>query len=221
MQAIYNQYSILVQEANRNPASFRGVYITPRKTDASIWDGIVFVRSGLYSQGIFRFLIEFPKHYEGVSVYPRLVFTTRLYHPLIPQSHEVLPRSMFTHEHTSSEPHVKQIVSFIHCLFELTNITSQSAVNSRVWSEYQTYLSEKDTTPLEDIPFVLKVRQCVQESIDGAYDADSKCMIKPDRNVDVSRFRTLLLKHSQSEEPMEWDRIFNTKFIELFKKIED
>ena len=46
-----------------------------------VWHGVIFIRSGIYKGGKFKFLFEFPKDFPKKR--PNIRFTQKVYHPLI------------------------------------------------------------------------------------------------------------------------------------------
>lgn len=60
-----------------------GVYLFPHNTDIRQLFGVIFVRKGLYSDGIFRFKITLPPEYNSPGTCPAVVFTPPIFHPLV------------------------------------------------------------------------------------------------------------------------------------------
>ncbi|KAJ5091227.1 hypothetical protein NUU61_006097 [Penicillium alfredii] len=58
-----------------------GVYVTLAPGDPTLWNGVIFVRSGPYASAILRFQIRFPDTYPDLP--PLVTFTTDVFHPLI------------------------------------------------------------------------------------------------------------------------------------------
>ena len=56
------EYRLLQKNGPHN-----GVYIIPSSKSALIWFGVIFVRSGPYMNGIFKFRIHIPHDYPGKS----------------------------------------------------------------------------------------------------------------------------------------------------------
>ena len=70
----------------------RGLYILPREKDIFTWDGILFVSSGAWSEGIFKFSLKICPQYgrflclmkrSNNGAIPIVSFVTPLYHPYI------------------------------------------------------------------------------------------------------------------------------------------
>ena len=60
-----------------------GVYLFPHNTDIRQLFGVIFVRKGLYSGGIFRFKITLPPEYNSSGSCPHVAFTPPIFHPLV------------------------------------------------------------------------------------------------------------------------------------------
>ena len=62
-----------------------GVYLMPCSSlhDIRTLHGVIFVRRGLYREGIFRFVMTLPAEYNDINTHPSIVFTPSIYHPLI------------------------------------------------------------------------------------------------------------------------------------------
>lgn len=61
--SISNQYRYLETQK----ADLHGLYVLPRENDIFTWDGIVFVSSGVWEEGIFKFSLKIAKECEMSS----------------------------------------------------------------------------------------------------------------------------------------------------------
>ena len=61
----------------------QGMFVVPAIRSLHLWHGIVFIRSGIYQGGVFRFTIEIPVNYPLAA--PKIVFCCSIFHPLINQ----------------------------------------------------------------------------------------------------------------------------------------
>ena len=57
---ISNQYKQL--DAIRK--DIQGLYVLPRENDPYTWDGVIFVSTGVWEEGIFKFTLQIPKGYS-------------------------------------------------------------------------------------------------------------------------------------------------------------
>ena len=55
----------------------------PQLDDIRKLDGVIFLRRGLYRDGVFRFQMTLPHNYNGWNSHPRIVFTPPIFSPLI------------------------------------------------------------------------------------------------------------------------------------------
>ncbi|KAJ5161940.1 hypothetical protein N7492_007332 [Penicillium capsulatum] len=58
-----------------------GVYVSLAPGDPTLWNGVIFVRSGPYASAVLRFQIRFPDIYPDLP--PLVTFGTDVFHPLI------------------------------------------------------------------------------------------------------------------------------------------
>jgi len=76
------EYSILAEYNELRKQKLPGVYVIPSAKSALHWHGVLFVRQGLYQEGIFRFSVQIPESYpDGES--PRVIFDPPVFHPVI------------------------------------------------------------------------------------------------------------------------------------------
>lgn len=60
-----------------------GVYLLPEFEDIRRLHGVIFVRRGLYRNGIFRFVMTLPKMYNSLNTHPEIIFNPPIFNPLI------------------------------------------------------------------------------------------------------------------------------------------
>ena len=60
-----------------------GVFLMPQFDDIRRLDGVIFLRRGLYRDGVFRFQMSLPHDYNGWNSHPRIIFNPPIYNPLI------------------------------------------------------------------------------------------------------------------------------------------
>lgn len=67
------------------------MYIVPQYDNITIWHGVIFIREGLYKDGIFKFEIKIPNEFPNEP--PVVQFFTQVYHPLINKETNILDLS--------------------------------------------------------------------------------------------------------------------------------
>ncbi len=60
-----------------------GVYLMPEFDNIRKLHGVIFLRRGLYRDGIFRFLITLPMEYNDSNTHPEIFFNPPIYNPLV------------------------------------------------------------------------------------------------------------------------------------------
>ncbi|KAJ6235666.1 protein crossbronx-related [Anaeramoeba flamelloides] len=58
-----------------------GIYVLPDLSDILQWNGVIFLRHGKYSSGVFQFKINFPRSFPNDP--PSVIFQTNPFHPQI------------------------------------------------------------------------------------------------------------------------------------------
>lgn len=60
-----------------------GVYMLPETNNIRVLHGAIFVRRGLYADGVFRFRMDLPEAYNGLNTHPKITFTPPIFNPFI------------------------------------------------------------------------------------------------------------------------------------------
>ena len=60
-----------------------GVYLMPCLDDNHELHGVIFLRRGLYRNGVFRFKVNLPRAYNSFNTHPQITFTPPLFNPLV------------------------------------------------------------------------------------------------------------------------------------------
>jgi len=59
----------------------KGLYLAPHPTDSNRWEGVLFVRHGIFKPAVLRFTLTFPSTYPHRA--PDIAISTEIFHPLI------------------------------------------------------------------------------------------------------------------------------------------
>lgn len=81
---LMQQYTVLLEFQRMLDCLPSGMYVSPSHTSILAWHGIVFVRTGPYRGGIFKFQLDLPEEYPEFP--PSLHFITDVFHPMIEPS---------------------------------------------------------------------------------------------------------------------------------------
>ena len=80
------------------------------------WFGIIFIRQGIYQEGIFRFKILIPENYPDGDC-PRVLFEHPVFHPLVDtETHELDVKRGF-HKWRRNVNHIWQVLLYMRKCF--------------------------------------------------------------------------------------------------------
>ncbi|KAJ8920777.1 hypothetical protein NQ315_004918 [Exocentrus adspersus] len=157
---IYRQeYLILAEYKMVYSENIQGIYVIPSKESSLRWFGVIFVRSGPYEDGIFRFNILLDDDFPD-SEHPKVAFQSGMFHPVIdPISNELSLASAFP-KWDKNEQHLWQVLKYIQWIFYNMEASVAHAVNQEAAELYRTNQNN----------FIAKARETVNFSRDHLYD---------------------------------------------------
>uniref|UniRef100_A0A3B4Y5R1 Akt interacting protein n=1 Tax=Seriola lalandi dorsalis TaxID=1841481 RepID=A0A3B4Y5R1_SERLL len=111
------------QSANGTHASYGPFYLEYSLLKSkSMWFGVIFIRHGLYQDGVFKFTVYIPDNYPDGEC-PKLVFDIPVFHPLVdPVSGELDVRRAFT-KWRRNHNHIWQVLMYARTIFYKINTT--------------------------------------------------------------------------------------------------
>ncbi|XP_063801685.1 AKT-interacting protein isoform X1 [Pseudophryne corroboree] len=112
----YLEYSLLAEFTLVVKQKLPGVYIQPSYRSALMWFGVIFIRHGLYQDGVFKFTVYIPDNYPDGEC-PRLVFDIPVFHPLVdPVSGELDVKRAFA-KWRRNHNHIWQVLMYARRIF--------------------------------------------------------------------------------------------------------
>lgn len=136
-----------------------GVYMLPELDNIRKLHGVVFVRRGLWRNGVFRFLVVLPENYNTSGSFPHVFFTPPIFNPLV---HPLTGKLDITLDDRilgewSHDKHFLHTVAMaIKKIFYIKNFNIYPAAAN----EEAKALIESDKST-----FLTKVEKCVQQSL--------------------------------------------------------
>ncbi|XP_018115171.1 AKT-interacting protein homolog B isoform X1 [Xenopus laevis] len=119
----YLEYSLLAEFTLVVKQKLPGVYVQPSYSSALMWFGVIFIRHGLYQDGVFKFTVYIPDNYPDGEC-PRLVFDIPVFHPLVdPISGELDVKRAFT-KWRRNHNHIWQVLMYARRIFYKIDTTS-------------------------------------------------------------------------------------------------
>ncbi|XP_068883386.1 AKT-interacting protein isoform X1 [Aphelocoma coerulescens] len=119
----YLEYSLLAEFTLVVKQKLPGVYVQPSYRSALMWFGVIFIRNGLYQDGVFKFTVYIPDNYPDGDC-PRLVFDLPVFHPLVdPLSGELDVKRAFA-KWRRNHNHIWQVLMYARRVFYKIDTTS-------------------------------------------------------------------------------------------------
>ena len=88
------EYSLMAEYNLLRKQKLPGIYVIPSAKTPLRWFGVLFIRQGLYQEGVFRFQVHIPDNYPDGDC-PKVVFDSQVFHPAVdPSSHELNVRQV-------------------------------------------------------------------------------------------------------------------------------
>uniref|UniRef100_A0A8C6T6S3 Akt interacting protein n=1 Tax=Neogobius melanostomus TaxID=47308 RepID=A0A8C6T6S3_9GOBI len=116
----YLEYSLLAEFTLVIKQKLPGIYVQPSYKSALMWFGVIFIRHGLYQDGVFKFTVYIPDNYPDGEC-PKLVFDIPVFHPLVdPVSGELDVRRAFT-KWRRNHNHIWQVLMYARTIFYKIN----------------------------------------------------------------------------------------------------
>lgn len=115
-KTVHQEYIILAEYKMVISENIKGIYVIPSKDKSLEWFGVIFVRSGLYEDGVFRFNITLPDTFPD-GEHPKVIFQSGVYHPVINENTNELYLLNGFPVWNKSEHHIWQVLKYIHWIF--------------------------------------------------------------------------------------------------------
>ncbi|XP_074523351.1 AKT-interacting protein isoform X2 [Halichoeres trimaculatus] len=135
----YLEYSLLAEFTLVIKQKLPGIYVQPSYKSALMWFGVIFIRHGLYQDGVFKFTVYIPDNYPDGEC-PKLVFDIPVFHPLVdPVSGELDVRRAFT-KWRRNHNHIWQVLMYARTIFYKINTTDPLNPEAAVLYEKDVHL---------------------------------------------------------------------------------
>ena len=146
-------YKVTIEYKHLKSHAPGGVYLIPSLTDLRHFYGVIFVRRGLFTNGIFKFQLKLPHKYNDIDMWPQITFSSFVYNPYVnPETGELDIKSTYPHWDPSRH-YLVTVLTFLKKIFYAKTI-KESAGNAEAKKLIETNMEEYQN----------KVDECVRES---------------------------------------------------------
>lgn len=141
-----------------------GTFLIPEIDDTRKFHGVIFIRRGLYRNGIFRFTIDIPLNYNSMGSYPTVIFNPPIFNPLVNQTTGELDLKVNTSQFAEWNPENCFLVTVLIFLKKIFYMKSYDTFE-RLPNEEARQLFGSD-----EGEFLQRVAHEVEESLRRIYD---------------------------------------------------
>ena len=151
--------------------------------------GVIFVRRGPYSNGIFKFQLKLPLKYNDENQHPSITFSTYVYSPYVDEATGVLDILSAYPKWDPSKHYLVTVLTYLKKIFYSKNFADAKA-----------NMDAKELSVNDPETFRKKVDACVRESQKNMYNNDPGSTAKfTEEEVTHTVLRDLLKHHIKDE----------------------
>jgi ubiquitin-protein ligase len=182
-------YKVTIEYKHLKSHAPGGVYLIPSMDNLRHFYGMIFVRRGPFTNGIYKFQLRLPPKYNDVNMWPQIIFSSYVYNPyVVEKTGELDIRSAYPNWDPSRH-YLVTVLTYLKKIFYSKNFT-----DARANLEAKT-LAEKDPEGYRK-----KVDACVRESQKNMYSNDPGSTAKfTEEQVSHRVLRDLLKHHIRNE----------------------
>lgn len=142
------EYSLMAEYNLLQKQNLPGIYILPSARSPLLWFGVVFIRHGLYQDGVFKFCVLIPANYPDGEC-PRIIFEYPPFHPLVdPKTGELDVKRAFP-KWKRNVNHIWNVLLFLRRIFY--KIDTQLPLNPQAAALYESELTAYKAKVVESI----------------------------------------------------------------------
>jgi ubiquitin-protein ligase len=146
-------YKVTIEYKHLKSHAPGGVYLVPTLTDLRLFHGIIFVRRGPFTNGVFKFQLALPRLYNDKDQHPVIVFSTPVYNPHVDYESGLLDISAAYPDWDPSRHYLVTVLTFLKKIFYAKTF-ADAVANKEAKTLQQT----------DAVAYRAKVDACVRES---------------------------------------------------------
>lgn len=182
-------YKVTIEYKHLKSHAPGGVYLIPSMDSLRNFHGIIFVRRGPFTNGIFKFRLSLPPKYNDTNMWPDITFSSRVYNPYVNEETGQLDVQSAYPTWDPSRHYLVTVLTYLKKIFYSKNFADARA------NPAAKDLAEKDPQAYKK-----KVEGCVHESQKSVYINEKGSTAKfTEEEVAHRVLRDLLKHHIRSE----------------------
>ena len=158
-----------------------GVYLLPSPHSLRTFHGVIFVRRGNFTNGIFKFVLECDPRYNDVGLHPKVTFSSYVYNPHVHPVTGELDLKVAYPEWDGSKHYLVTVMTYIKRIFYLKDYdtTADNGDDNAVNIESK-YPNQEALSLCKNDPegYRRRVSECVRESQRSVYLNEPGCTMQ-------------------------------------------
>eukprot|EP01082_Thalassiosira_pseudonana_P001609 g1515.t1.1.5e174189 g1515 g1515.t1 contig10:2254503-2255299(+) len=150
-----------------------GVYLVPSSTSLRLFHGVIFVRRGRFTNGIFKFTLECPPRYNDVDCHPKVVFSSYVYNPHVhPETGELDLKSAYP-QWDPAKHFLVTVLTYVKRIFYIKEYVEEGEAEKKYPNQEALRLFKGDGEG-----YRRRVQECVRESQRSVFLNDPGCTVR-------------------------------------------
>lgn len=162
-------YKVTIEYKHLKQHAPGGVYVIPSFDNLRFFHGVIFLRRGLYTNGIFKFQIQLPPKYNHNNTRPRIIFSSHVYNPHVnDETGELDIESAYPHW-DSHKHYLVTVLTYLKKIFYIKSFPDHNGAVANV--------EARDLARSNPKAYRQKIDKCVRESKRSIYMNEPNCTI--------------------------------------------
>ncbi|KAL3943415.1 MAG: hypothetical protein SGBAC_002540, partial [Bacillariaceae sp.] len=182
-------YKVTIEYKHLKSHAPGGVFLIPSMDSLRQFYGVIFVRRGPYSNGIFKFNLKLPPKYNDENRHPTVTFSVYVYSPYVSEATGELDIMSAYPKWDPSRHYLVTVLTYLKKIFY-----------SKSFADAKANVAAKQLAAKDPEAFRKKIDACVRESQKNMYNNDPQSTAKfTEEVVSHSVLRDLLKHHVKNE----------------------
>jgi ubiquitin-protein ligase len=182
-------YKVTIEYKHLKSHAPGGVYLIPSMDSLRHFYGVIFVRRGPFTNGIFKFSLKLPPKYNDTDMWPQIVFSSHVYNPYVNEKTGELDIKSAYPTWDPSRHYLVTVLTYLKKIFYSKNFTDARA-NPQA----------KELAETNPDAYRKKVEECVRESQKNVYvNEEGSTAQFTEEQVSHRVLRDLLKHHIRNE----------------------
>ncbi|XP_060658383.1 protein crossbronx-like [Drosophila nasuta] len=166
-------YKVIAEYQLIEQMQLKGIYAIPSYSSAVLWFGVIFIHSGLYADGIFRFSILLPDLFPDAVSLPTVIFEKGVFHPHICTISHSLDLTPLFQYWNKKEHHIWHILKYIQLIFADPEGSVCMGLSSNGEPILLSDVNNMEAMRLlshSRVDYSLRVKACIASSLEHMFD---------------------------------------------------